>query len=285
MRGLGKSRFVFGNKIALPAGNGTSGSSAPACGGDLNFAYTLCMHLIAIDTADARGSVGVFADHRLLHLESHTTDEDYSSWLLPAVHRSLSSTSLSLAELDGYAVCSGPGSFTGLRVGLTTVKAWAELYNKPTIGVSRLEGLAMAGGQAADSHQAFVAVVFDARRDQVFAALYRKLDGGLAIVGEEQVIGAAEFVERVIEETAGQPVLWRTPDEAVLTRLSSWEGLAGHRHVLESIAPPFVFQLAALALGKLRDGETKDALSLEAEYVRRSDAEIFWKGNKSAFRP
>ena len=89
------------------------------------------MRFIVLDTADARGSVALFENNGLIRIEAHSNEEDYSSWLLPAVHRVLSPSGLSLSELDGYAVCAGPGSFTGLRVGLTTVKAWSEIYGKP----------------------------------------------------------------------------------------------------------------------------------------------------------
>src|SRR6266566_2430654 len=127
------------------------------------------MRFIVVDTADARGSVAVFNDAELLSMEAHSSDEDYSSWLLPAVKRAFSSCSLSLSQLDGYAVCAGPGSFTGLRVGLTTVKAWAEIYTKPIAAVSRLKCLAVSTSQR---EEAFVSACIDARREQVFAALY-----------------------------------------------------------------------------------------------------------------
>src|SRR5258708_4315844 len=108
-------------------------------------------------------------------MEEQPSEEDYSIWLLPAVHRVLAKSSLSLAELDGYAVCAGPGSFTGLRVGLTTVKAWAEIYGKPIASLSRLEAFAVS---SPEPESAFVASDIDARRDQVFAALYVRSGSG-----------------------------------------------------------------------------------------------------------
>src|SRR6266446_1838262 len=167
------------------------------------------MRFIVVDTADTRGSVSLFGKTELISVEAHSTDEDYSSWLLPAVHRLLANSSLSLAELDGYAVCAGPGSFTGLRVGLTTVKAWAEIYGKPIAAVSRLEALAV-GGQPIEEQS--VATFLDARRNQVFAALYACSVDGPALVGEEAVTPLEDFVARVEVESKGQPVRWVTPD-------------------------------------------------------------------------
>src|SRR5215467_7701924 len=100
------------------------------------------MRFLVLDTTDSRGSVAVFDGPCPGHVEAHSGEDDYSSWLLPAAHRCLVKSGLTLSRLDGYAVCAGPGSFTGLRVGLTTVKAWAEIYHKPIAAVSRLESLA-----------------------------------------------------------------------------------------------------------------------------------------------
>src|SRR5215813_7060507 len=100
------------------------------------------MRFLLLDTADAHGCVALFRDMNLVSISPHSAEEDFSSWLLPAVHVALTRQALSLADLDGYAVCSGPGSFTGLRVGLTTVKAWAEIHQRPIAAVSRLEAFA-----------------------------------------------------------------------------------------------------------------------------------------------
>ena len=130
------------------------------------------MQFLLLDTADARGCVAVFRGGELLSVAAYPAEEDFSSWLLPAVHRLLVQNGLSLSNLDGYAVCSGPGSFTGLRVGLTTVKAWAEIYCLPIAAVSRLEALAAVGDAPQNPLPPFRAAFSDARRGQVFAALY-----------------------------------------------------------------------------------------------------------------
>src|SRR5215471_15497753 len=100
------------------------------------------MLLLSLDTCDQRGSVAVLRDDRALQVQVHDSSEDYSSWLLPAVRRVLEAQRLTLGELSAYAVTSGPGSFTGVRVGLATVKAWSEVYGQPIAAVSRLEALA-----------------------------------------------------------------------------------------------------------------------------------------------
>ena len=239
------------------------------------------MRFIVVDTADTRGSVSLFDKTELISVEAHSTDEDYSSWLLPAVHRLLANSSLSLAELDGYAVCAGPGSFTGLRVGLTTVKAWAEIYGKPIAAVSRLQALAVNDSR---TDQPLVASYIDARREQAFAALHAVVGDGLEPIGEASVISLSDFVAKVKEEAKGKSVRWVTPDPKMLESLPEWPSLAASGHILAVATPPFARCIGLLAYRKFRQGNTTDALSLDANYVRRSDAEVFWKGHKSAVK-
>jgi len=236
------------------------------------------MRFIVVDTADARGSVALFDNLELLSVEAHSTEEDYSSWLLPAVNRLFANSSLSLAGLDGYAVCAGPGSFTGLRVGLTTVKAWAEIHCKPIAALSRLAALTVNDLQ---SDEPLVASYIDARREQVFAALYARLGSGFAPLGEESVTSLADFAAKVKEEAQGKPVRWVTPDPKMLESLPDWPLFAGSGHILDLARPPFARRLGLLAYRRFRDGGTTDALSLDANYVRRSDAEVFSKRNNS----
>src|SRR5690242_3310774 len=126
--------------------------------------------VLAIDTCDSRGSVAVLRDATVVKVLAHESEEDYSSWLLPAVGKSLEGSGLRVQDVDAYAAAAGPGSFTGVRVGLTSVKAWAEVYGKRIVAVSRLEALAAeALGEAG-----WVAAFFNAQRGQVFAAIYRR---------------------------------------------------------------------------------------------------------------
>src|SRR5258708_35107320 len=85
---------------------------------------------MAIDTCDGRGSVALVRDEAVVRVIAHDSQEDYSSWLLPAVREALASSGLQMEDVDAYAAAAGPGAFTGVRVGLATVKAWAEGYGK-----------------------------------------------------------------------------------------------------------------------------------------------------------
>jgi tRNA threonylcarbamoyladenosine biosynthesis protein TsaB len=229
---------------------------------------------LGIDTCEARGSVAVQKDGALVSMQKHESAEDYSSWLLPAVDRCLRSAGATLHEVEPLAVASGPGSFTGVRVGLTAVKAWAELFGIKVVGVSRLEVMAR---QVADA-SGFVAASFDAQRGQVFGGLYkREKMRGWSLVEEEMVVAPEGFVEWVKQQAGGESIQWITLDPGLFDAVPGWKERAarGERMILS--ADGLAAGVAELGEERAREGKFTDPLVLDANYVRRSDAEIFWK--------
>jgi tRNA threonylcarbamoyladenosine biosynthesis protein TsaB len=234
--------------------------------------------ILAIDTCDSRGSVALLREDAVLGVSAHETTEDYSSWLLPAAGGLLQSAGLRMADVDGYAVAAGPGSFTGVRVGLTTVKAWAEVYVKPIAAVSRLEAMAVQAGGGAP----FVTAFADARRGQVFGAVFRREGRGLASVGEEMVIAPGKFVEAAAELSGGEKISWVSTDAAVVLGEGAWKERENKGESIEQVSPTLAPVIGRIGIRLLREGKATDALGLDANYVRRSDAEIFWKGESAA---
>src|SRR5262250_606429 len=173
------------------------------------------VRILALDTCDSLGSVALVQDNILGQLELHPPSEDYSSWLLPAVKRLLASDQLDLSVIDIFAIAAGPGSFTGVRVGLTTVKAWSEVYRRPIAAVSRLQALA----EEDSGHSEYVGSFFDARRGQIFAALYRR-DSELLRVEDEAVIAPEEFLGWCARRVGNATINWISPQPACLTELA-----------------------------------------------------------------
>jgi tRNA threonylcarbamoyladenosine biosynthesis protein TsaB len=229
---------------------------------------------LALDTCDARGSVALLRDESLLHAAPHTTTEEYSSWLLPAVSRVLMSEALTLRDIDLYAVATGPGSFTGVRVGLTTVKAWSEVYGRPIAAVSRLEAVAAQGTGSSP----YVAAFIDARRKQIFAALYRRRAASLERVDEEMVIAPDRFLEWCTANSKSEKIDWASTDPNSLTQMQQWSSRLALNETLQEISPFLAPRIGQIGYRLAHQGRLTDALSLDANYVRRSDAEIFWKG-------
>ena len=242
------------------------------------------MITLAVDTSESRGSVALLLGGaregegagESVGVEVHHAPVDYSEWLLPAAERVLAGASVQMEELDLLAVATGPGSFTGVRVGLTTVKAWAEVYGKPVVGVSRLE--AMARSLPLTAETGFVAVCYDAQRSQLFAALYRNVAGSLTLVESEQVIPAETFLNWANDRAGAQSVAWVSLDPDLITALPTWQKRVACGDTMQRCAAQLAVAIGRLAEERARTGLFTDPLELDANYVRRSDAEIFWKG-------
>jgi tRNA threonylcarbamoyladenosine biosynthesis protein TsaB len=232
------------------------------------------LNILAIDTSESRGSVCLLQDTAIGSSRSHETDADYSEWLLPAVEQVLRTAGVPMETVDLFAVATGPGSFTGLRVGLTTVKAWAEVYGKPVIGISRLE--AMAHPQSLQN--AFVSAFYDAQRGQVFGALYHLQTSRPHRLEDEMVVSPTGFLEWVARHTGHERVSWVSLDPELLTGLPGWQSRIERGDTMARCSPELAPAIARLASDRAETGSFTDPLELDANYVRRSDAEIFWKG-------
>jgi len=208
------------------------------------------------------------------------TGELYSSRMFRQLEFLLHELSLSLEDFDLFAATVGPGSFTGLRVGLAAVKGWGEVYRKPIAAVSALKAVAAQ----AHSDLPLVVPVLDAHRGQIYSAIYRRSEGSghawLTLLGEEMVIAPSEFLEVLRAKAAAVDLAIVTPvPELLASALSLCEtkGVrAGCMRIEQAslILAPHVGRLAALHAA---EGKLEDSLTLDANYVRRSDAELHWK--------
>ena len=235
---------------------------------------------LAVDTSESRGSVALRREGRLSSFRGHNTDEGYSSWLLPAVHDALRESGSKLEDVALLAVATGPGSFTGLRVGLTTVKAWGEVYGTPVAGISRLQALAHLGPKTASD----LAACYDAQRGQIFGGLFRRVASGIEAVASEAVLAPEDFLELVSTACGASPVSWVALDPALISHQRNWQERAALGDTLICPTEVLADSIGELAEERARRQEFSDPVALDANYVRRSDAELFWKGNAQRVR-
>jgi len=230
--------------------------------------------LLALDTCDSRGSLAVLRDLEVLKVIAHEGTSDYSSWVLPAADEALRAAGLGIRDVEVFAAASGPGSFTGVRIALTTVKAWSEAYGRGIAGVSRLEAMAAQASGAG----AYVAAFADAHRDQVFGALFRREGAALIPVESEMVAAPAEFLDWVRQRSANMRVDWISIDPEKVTMQEGWRARAEAGESVEVSTSVLAPAIARIGRARALQGRLTDALGLDAEYVRRPDAEVFWKG-------
>lgn len=227
------------------------------------------MLILALDTSLPSGSIAVLRDEKVIGVIATATDETYSSRMFRQLEFLLAELRLSLDAFDLFAVNSGPGSFTGLRVGLTAAKGWAEVYGKPAVGVSGLEAV------AAQSRGAGTLIpALDARRGQIYFGFYEREGKRLSRRGEDRVATPEEFLD-ACKECAGPAVVIGTDEDFAMPLMKQLgRGFFPYEEVSGVLAPV----IGCIAAERAGRGETRDALTLDANYVRRSDAELFWKG-------
>jgi len=195
--------------------------------------------ILAVDTTGEQGSLALMRGSSVVEEVVMQAPEGFSQILYGELKALLTRHGIKPAEIDCFAAASGPGSFTGVRVGLACVKGLAEALGRPAMAVSNLEALARCGtGKLRGA-------VIDARRGEVYGAVY---DDGGGLVSPEVVAPYEAWAASLPE---GVEFIW---------------------------APrPLARVIAGIAAERLSRGEAPDPASLDANYVRRSDAEMKWK--------
>lgn len=126
------------------------------------------LKILSIDTSSNICSVAILDDLNILYEHSTNDGLTHSQNLMPMIDKAFSKCSLSLKDIDLFTCSIGPGSFTGIRIGISTMKAFVDVYNKPSIGISSLEGLAY------NIDSEYVCSIIDAKHDNVYCGLFQK---------------------------------------------------------------------------------------------------------------
>lgn len=240
------------------------------------------MLILAVDTSTRTGSAALLRDGEVLAEVSGYEETPYSTRLFRDVAVLQDRAGFRMDQIDVFAVAAGPGSFTGLRVGLTAIKAWAEVHGKRIAPVSGLEAIAaqaMTGERQNKSDCKILAPFLDARRGQVFGAIYRRVAGDLArleLVSDESILSVKEFTE-LVKGASCEPVLLVSPTPDVLP--DSLVGEMLPRSHVTQVSAALAPAIGRLGFSRAGRGELVDPLQLDANYVRRCDAEAAWKGS------
>jgi tRNA threonylcarbamoyladenosine biosynthesis protein TsaB len=211
------------------------------------------MRILAVDTTTARGSVALLQDDDVVGEIRLLAPDTHSTQVLPAAAFLLQSRGVSPRDIDGFAVATGPGAFTGLRVGLSTVQGLALGADRPCVGVSALDALATRIAGAAET----LVAMMDAYRDEVYAGLY---DSGARPVSPPVLAPPAEILKAV---PAGAAFIG--------------DGALRYRDLIVAQRPDAVFperslylaaSLGRLALARFAAGEGTSPDALRPLYLR-----------------
>lgn len=228
------------------------------------------MPILAIETATLVSSVALATEDKLLAEITLQTKKTHSELLMPHIAKILAMAGAKKADLKAIAVSIGPGSFTGLRIGLATAKALAYALKIPIVGVPTMEALAY-GSLVPGS---ILAPMLDAQKGNVYQAAFQWQDGKLKEVMPVAVMDIHEALQKLAEYQA--PVL--TMGEAAVLHQEKIRAVGKNLHIA---APHVIIQRAASVAGLghilLKEGATQDLMALEPVYIRRSEAEVLWE--------
>jgi tRNA threonylcarbamoyladenosine biosynthesis protein TsaB len=220
------------------------------------------MKILAVDTSGRSCSVAIADRGSVLAELTNESEETHSKHLMDMIKRAFEISRLKPSDIDGFAVTKGPGSFTGLRIGISTVKGLAEAAGKPVAGVSALDALAARIPQTSG----MICVMTDARKKEVYSARYRFAGGLLKKESKEENCLPEKAIERICEQC-----------------VFAGDGAQIYRKIIEKkvgayaqfASPDFnvikASTVASMGMKKFEDNDVRDTADLVPFYIRKSD--------------
>lgn len=229
------------------------------------------MKVLAVETATGRQSVAILDGTRVLARSDEDARGAHARWLVPTIHRLFAETGLSLAGLDGLAVSIGPGSFTGLRVGLATMMGFRTIAGLPLAAVPTLEAMAWNHREAGRP----ICPILQARTGEVYWASFRwTSETVLARISEERAGTLRALGESITDSTLVLGDGWENNKDELQLVLEE-------RRVQVEEAPPAAMAVSAVSVGlagleRLARGD-QASQGLAPLYVQRAEAEVAWE--------
>jgi len=214
--------------------------------------------ILAIDTTSEFGSIALTDGARTVEEMLLHSPDGFGHILYQHLEQLLARRGVTVQQMDCFAAASGPGSFTGVRVGLTAAKGLAEATGKKVVAVSNLRALAFFGSAP------LRATVLDARRGEVYGAVYNER---LEAVVPESVMKFPEWLKTLPADGF----------EFVATDFSPFHAHVGHSLPVVTAPRALAAAIGQIAWAEYQAGRAQDPSEIDANYVRRSDAELFWK--------
>lgn len=224
------------------------------------------MNLLAIDTSGPVAGVCILRDGQVAYEAASVSGLTHSESMLPMVEEALTRSGLDISQIDLYAAVTGPGSFTGVRIGVSMIKGMAHGAGKPCIGVDALEALA-AGHATSDW---MICPIQDARAGQVYGAAFL---GGMPPVRvlPDEAIKLDQYIEKVLAVAGEKKLLFL--GDGVKTYRAAIEAALGERAVFAPASMLYLRAASVAALAWEKQAEAVDCLTLMPVYLRAPQAE------------
>jgi tRNA threonylcarbamoyladenosine biosynthesis protein TsaB len=231
------------------------------------------MLILAFNTTDEHGGTAIYRDTERLAVAANNNPASYSITLFQMVDALLRQTQISLRDIELFAVAHGPGSFTGIRIGVAAAQAWGTAFSRPVRGTSVLE--AMVEEARPDTRLALT--ILDARRGEFFLSLFERVHStGPLLQRGEALLAKPDAAARLAQQAAGTAhaltCVARQHDVAAQALGSNWPQFRWR-----SVPGPLVDGIARCALRAYQQGMLQSPAELDAFYIRRTDAEMKWR--------
>ncbi len=223
------------------------------------------MKVLGVDTSTMTAGIGIVEEDEILVEVKFSVKITYSEILLSCIDQALKNVSLKIDDLDGLAISIGPGSFTGLRIGLSTLKGLSFATEKPLASVPSLDALAYLSLYC----QYPVVTMLDAKKSQVYAAIYETRDGELKRQSDYLVIDVEDLVKKVSQRSLFVGPGAKLYQKKLIELLKDKAYFSQAEQSLPSGA-----MVALLGSKKLMLGQFEDMVNLEPLYLRKSEAEL-----------
>jgi tRNA threonylcarbamoyladenosine biosynthesis protein TsaB len=239
------------------------------------------MMILALDTTSEAGGVAIYKDDQCLAQIAHQgAANEYSAALFEMTERLVAQVGASqgsalkgLTDVDLFVVANGPGSFTGIRVGIAAVQAWAKVFGKPVKGVSVLEALVEMAQPGTDN----VLAILNAYRGEFYLEEFRRTADGRFVASGDGGVASAGALKDLASKLSGESANWtclvRAHDKSALALRESL-GADLCWQVVEGI---LLSAMARLGRRAAFEGHVDPPGQLDAYYIRRTDAELNWK--------
>ena len=237
------------------------------------------MKILAIDTSSKSCSVSILEDKDII-LEKHINNEiTHSQKLMPMIDESLKECKLSLKDFDLFACCIGPGSFTGVRIGVSTIKAFCDITNIPTVGINSLEALAC---NTLDSNiydkTDIICSLIDAKNENVYCGIFKKETDSFTQLEDLCAKNINEVIQ-LLQKYKSSSILF-VGDGAIVNKYTILQNLSKTTFVEKELNQQTSTSVGKLAYDKYNNGLYGDSNYLTPLYLKKSQAERVLDGEK-----
>lgn len=226
------------------------------------------MKVLAIDSSSLVASVCIIDEEKVIIEHNIDHKLTHSETIMPMLDNAFNSSELSPDEVDVYAVAIGPGSFTGLRIGVGTIKGLAQGTSKPVIGVSTLDGLA----NNVKLFEGIICPIMDARRNQVYSGIYKKSEGKVILEKDNIAISIEELV-KIIKKYNERVIFVGDAVNIHMNYLKSVINKGKCFFAPLSLRSCKATSIASIALERFKQNKFESYKELKPYYLRKSQAE------------